>query len=480
MRYRPSPFARQWHQFKRQADALNQALADGSFATWSVQKQERIKEKLIRAYHQLKVYFSITALKRALAGAAILLGLHTNSVAQDFAPPVLNPFNLSMSSGDNFANPTLVDLDDDGDLDLLSDNAQNYTGRFLYFENTGTATAPDFAAPIANPFGLSQLPQYQYQFSALGDMDGDGDYDIVGLRAMGTMYYYENTGTAQLANFAAPQINPFTFPGSPAVGDSMYFFPELADMDGDGDLDLFVGNLYDAKVRYFENTGTATSPAFPAGVSMPFNMPFNDFLYITNLTTGDVDKDGDLDIMVSASYDNYGSGGTSIFENRFYYFENNGTPTAPSLTPTTTVNPFGLSSVGYYFLFSELADLDSDGDLDLLSGAADTIPNSYYYNINFYYFENVENPVGQEQLLQAPFQVYPNPAHSQLNVAWPTNDFQSGHIELFDAMGKAVLRENIVQPATTHSIAIQHLPPGMYWLRLTYGDKIATQQFVKQ
>lgn len=479
MGYRPTPFSRQWHQFKNQSAALNEAIADGSFGHWSDQKQERVKRKLADAYHRLAEFFSPAMLRRVLAGAALVIGIQTSGMAQNFAPPALNPFNLAMPSGEYFANPTLVDMDNDGDLDLITDHFDYYSAGFYYFENTGSATAPAFGNPVQNPFNLSALPAYTYQFSTLGDLDGDGDYDLVGMRYMGTMYYYENVGTAQQASFAAPLLNPFTFPGSPAIGDSMYLFPELADMDGDGDLDLFVGNVYDSKVRYFENTGTANSPAFPAGVSMPFNMPSNVWLYITNLSTGDIDRDGDLDVMVSARYDAYGMGGAVSYENRFYYIENIGTASAPDFDPITEVNPFGLESVGYSLFFSEMADLDGDGDLDFLSGASDTIPNSYYYAVNFYYFENISFPVGTEQVEAESLQLFPNPASNQLFFSWAT-EASEYQIEIFDAMGKAVLREQVTRSSLSQGIPIGRLASGIYLLRVTADDRTVTKQFIKQ
>ncbi|MDD5274862.1 MAG: VCBS repeat-containing protein [Methylovulum sp.] len=54
------------------------------------------------------------------------------------------------------ASPTFADIDHDGDLDAL---IGNFNGDTLYFENTGSATAPAFAAPVTNPFGLADVGQ---------------------------------------------------------------------------------------------------------------------------------------------------------------------------------------------------------------------------------------------------------------------------------------------------------------------------------
>ena len=49
--------------------------------------------------------------------------------------------------------------------------------------------------------------------------------------------------------------------------------PVFADVDGDGDLDVVAGNLEPGNLRYFENTGSATAPAFVerAGAANPFD-----------------------------------------------------------------------------------------------------------------------------------------------------------------------------------------------------------------
>ena len=73
--------------------------------------------------------------------------------------------------------------------------------------------------------------------------------------------------------------------------------PSFADLDGDGDLDAVVGE-FDGHLLYFENTGSATAPAFTArtGAANPFNG-----VDVGNFSTpsfADLDGDGDLDAVV--------------------------------------------------------------------------------------------------------------------------------------------------------------------------------------
>ncbi len=209
----------------------------------------------------------------------------------DAAAPQMNPFNLAPT--DSYLAPTLADLDGDGDLDVM---AADITGYFSYFENTGTASEPSFAAPLANPFGLQAVASEAAP--TFGDLDGDGDLDAVMGNEFGTFYYYENIGTATAPNFDEPVQGPFGL--VPVPGFSK---PDLADLDGDGDLDVVSGDVYGG-LHLFENTGTATAPAFtrPDDATNPFYLQSVGFSSAP--AVGDLDGDGDLDLLVGEYFGN--------------------------------------------------------------------------------------------------------------------------------------------------------------------------------
>ena len=96
--------------------------------------------------------------------------------------------------------------------------------------------------------------------------------------------------------------------------------PTFADVDGDGDLDAFVGEN-SGNFFYFENTGSASSPNFATPVTNPFGL--TDVGYISSPTFADIDNDGDLDLF---------SGGTP---DGILYFENNQLPVATDDSATT-------------------------------------------------------------------------------------------------------------------------------------------------
>src|SRR3954452_14492084 len=104
---------------------------------------------------------------------------------------------------------------------------------------------------------------------SFADLDGDGDLDAVVGDFTGALRYFENTGSAIAPVFTQQTgvANPFN-----GVDVGGYSTPSFADLDGDGDLDAVVGE-FGGTLRYFENTGSATAPAFTerTGAANPFN-----------------------------------------------------------------------------------------------------------------------------------------------------------------------------------------------------------------
>ena len=171
----------------------------------------------------------------------------------------------------------------------------NTTASCTIFENTGSATAPAFTARTgaANPFnGVDVVGSSTPSFA---DLDGDGDLDAVVGEADGTPHLFANTTPQQPAADFAEQTgaaNPFN-----TVDVGGFSAPGFADLDGDGDLDAVVGEI-DGNLNYFENTGSATAPAFTArtGAANPFDGV--DVGYSSTPSFADLDGDGDLDAVV--------------------------------------------------------------------------------------------------------------------------------------------------------------------------------------
>ena len=271
----------------------------------------------------------------------------------NFSPSVVNPFGIS-PVGPSPYKPAFVDLDADGDLDILSGA---FNGSFYYYENTGTASAPNYAAPLTNPFGLTDTAQDSTV--SMADIDADGDLDLIsGNLNDGFLLFSRNDGTATAPAFGNFSVNPF---GLTAAGTQSE--PRWVDIDNDNDYDLLVGNTQNTWF-YFENIGTAAVASYGPRQTNPLGLS-NDGARNT-ASFVDFDQDGDLDLFVGRQ-----NSGT------IFYYENTGTASVPNF-PGRIGNPFGYSG-SFSNTTPELADIDNDGDIDLLLG---NISN------NFRYFEN--------------------------------------------------------------------------------------------
>ncbi len=136
--------------------------------------------------------------------------------------------------------------------------------------------------------------------------------------------------------------------------------PRFADLDADGDLDLILGSS-EGRPLHFRNTGSPVAPAFAAGPD--FFAPV-DPLDAEVGVCADLDADGDLDF-VTGGY------------NGLALYENTGTAAAPVFA--LHAGFFAGLAVGMYPV-PTLADLDSDGDLDLLAGLSESGALKFYPN----------------------------------------------------------------------------------------------------
>jgi len=245
--------------------------------------------------------------------------------------------------------PALADLDEDGDLDLF---IGEWYGKVFLFENKGTKTASlwEFRSARYNFVGGQSQAR-----PALGDLDGDGDLDLLVGEGSGKIAHYLNASEGGI-----PSWMPAGFladGGGNAVSVASFSSPALADTDGDGDLDLYVG-AYNGTIACFQNTGTPTLPQWLStgtlsdGTGTAITMSYH-----AAPTFADLDGDGDLDLIVGDWY-----GG-------LFLFRNDGTPTAAVWTAAGQLAAgAGNITVGYSAV-PAFTDADGDGDLDLYVGA---------------------------------------------------------------------------------------------------------------
>ncbi|MCX6641531.1 MAG: T9SS type A sorting domain-containing protein [bacterium] len=139
---------------------------------------------------------------------------------------------------------SLGDLDADGDLDLIVGGWNSSGYHLLYYQNQGTSFNPNFIQVAQT------LPGVNYNYlmpSSLVDLDMDGDLDLLLIENFQEIiYYYENIGSPQAMYFSLNTTNLLNQQTIDAT------FVNAADIDFDGDMDLFVG-YYIGGIQFFRN-----------------------------------------------------------------------------------------------------------------------------------------------------------------------------------------------------------------------------------
>ena len=233
-----------------------------------------------------------------LVGAVGLVGSVPLVEVAHAATPQFRQFPFNLTNVGKNAKPTFADIDGDGDLDAFV--GERY-GNTFFFRNTGSSSAPAFASPLTNPFGLVDVGDNAKP--TFVDIDGDGDLDAFIGNEDGNTIFFRNTGSSSAPAFASPSTNPF---GLADVGDTAS--PTFVDIDGDGDLDAFIGNS-DGNTIFFRNTGSSGAPTFAASSANPFGLA-DVGRGRSSPAFADIDGDGDLDAFIGEHF-----GVTFFFEN---------------------------------------------------------------------------------------------------------------------------------------------------------------------
>ncbi|MEM8961940.1 MAG: FG-GAP-like repeat-containing protein [Acidobacteriota bacterium] len=228
----------------------------------------------------------------------------------------------------------VADIDGDGDLDVAV--AASYRNEVAWFENPGTLTSS------WEPHTLPGL-NLNVTGVAAGDVDGDGDVDLA-IAEMNGLYWYENDGG-----------DSTTWPRR--VVSQQYESTQtvvLGDLDGDQDLDVVAGTRRNTRVAWVENIPGLVTTWQPSEIH---RSPSEE----TDVAIADIDNDGDMDTVSIA-----GTSGELVWHENL---DRSGSKWQTSTIEDGTKDTHSRGFGPYPRRRITTADIDNDGDIDVLSSS---------------------------------------------------------------------------------------------------------------
>jgi len=380
-------------------------------------------------------------------------------VAPDFEFQKNNFLQDEMIDVGENAFPVFFDENADGLLDIVVGNfgyyieTGNYSSQLMLLRNTGTIENPAFKiindnyANLAG-FGLESI------YPSFGDMDNDGDEDMITGDEEGNLHYFRNDGGAgNPADFTISQPN---YKGID-VGESAK--PQIIDVNRDGLPDLLVGER-SGTINYFENMGTPETADFS---SLPSNDFFGQIDVMPECCTG-----FSAPQMLEDSVGNYllyvGS------EQGWLYLFNN--------IENNLENEFNLVDSLYFFgvnINISGADVNNDGKTEMvfgeLAGGIGLLKVGTPQGVGIEKYKRDQIKVT----------INPNPADSYINIKVSGEklytDYQLG---LFNAFGHQIKSFDFTNSTGKEFIDVSGFSRGIYFVRLTSESAFGTAKFIKK
>ncbi len=343
--------------------------------------------------------------------------------------------------------PAFFDYEGDGDLDLLvatdvaiDDQGNESIGIYL-LENVGTVQYPVFK--VINE-DLLQFQNYALTQNlravvpTLGDLDGDGDADLLLGNSDGTIWYYRNVAQPNSPAIFAYQTNNFE---GIDVGDNSA--PALYDLDGDGDLDLFVGDKT-GKIHAYENMGGSFVLLDPNWGGVQVTDVLNPYIGYSQPYFADINNDGQVELLVGNI-----KGDAEVFAQ-------------PTLSGGQIFNSLGKLRNGDFQVGAEskMAFYASGDTLKIYSG--NRRGGIMYFEYNLLTTEANSKPLPD-------IGIYPNPVRDYIHITRAENH----EYKIYNYTGKLVKQGEINENISR--ISVKKLPTGVYLIRLR--DKVKGDYF---
>jgi len=312
----------------------------------------------------------------------------------------------------------------------------NFKSQLALFENIGSDSVPQFNLIDRDYVGLSQSGLGQALHPTFGDVDGDGDEDLIVGDLQGMLHYYENNPSGGVASFSltTPQLTEI---GGTIIDIGQFATPQLFDVDDDGVLDMLIGER-NGNINFYRNAGTANNPLWSFTNDSIGDVVVAEFWNITGHSVPFMFLNalGERELLVGSE-----SGGIFLYDD----IENNLGGTWNKVDSTFQGISDGKRTGVCTF------DFNNDGLLDVIVG---NLRGGLSFWKNDVVSSVSEIPVSSE------VQLIPNPTTGAFWVNLPieSNDMR---ISAFDMLGNLMIEKGVNNSADLR-IDAQNWPAGTY------------------
>lgn len=387
---------------------------------------------------------------------------HGDSSFADFKLEQTNFIIEKMLDHGAHSQPLLIDLDNDGDLDLLVGHNGDFeqtagiADRVSHYENTGNYKEPVFQWRSNDFLNLSSKGISKISLSK-GDVDNDGREDILYGTLKGELYFLRQVDNT----WELPQrlLSNYTR----KIGESSWA-PAVIDYNQDGINDLLIG-FYNGNVGLFEGV-SKTNLEFEWKSSHAFGIKSN--AWLENLSepdfasygyarpsVSDIDNDGNLEVLVG--------GHEGVL--RVYHIEDHDYSDSLSAQENLTFKTHKGDTFDFYLgggLSPTLGDITGDSIPDLIIGG---VRGGLQFGMSN---QSSKNSINKEVLSKNDLFVYPNPINmGRLLHVKNLNIQDAGKIEIYDNQGQLVITKHINKGEPQINIPMESdLFPGLYHIRV--------------
>ncbi|MDQ3142381.1 MAG: T9SS type A sorting domain-containing protein [Bacteroidota bacterium] len=381
---------------------------------------------------------------------------------------------VDMGSG---ISPCFLDYNQDGLMDLLLGTEGIYKpgntreAGLVLFKNTGTKKNPQFTLVDSNylDFRLFSSGQdFTYNFSpTVGDLDNDGDQDMLVGEYKGYMFYLENIAGPGIEFVFKNPVYPYK-----DIFVNQYSAPELVDLNRDGLMDIVIGgrlgnnnaqNEACSSFRYYQNIGTTNEANFnPNQTELPNTVCLGNAMIQgegskVNSSPEFYDFDGKYRMFSGGLL-----GESYVFTEIEGNIYNNFTKAIPN---------YGQMREGER-THLDIADIDDDGILDMVVG--NQRGGISIFNTEF----RVDGTIVSTKSItvQDTWSMFPNPVQQTLHIRW--EEPQSGTLKVFNLNGMVVIT-NEIKEQSQFELELGQLNKACYIIQFINANKLFQSRITK-